>query len=134
MFLKKWTSRSVIGGIMAAICLLALGQAMGLRRNGTAQALPQTAEEPEALLVSGIVIRQERVIYAEEPAQWQQAVENGQRAAAGAVLFREKREDPLEQRALWLQTEADRQLKSAGGDGARVLELLLMRMAQEARR
>ena len=30
--------------------------------------------------------------------------------------------------------EADRQLKSAGGDGARVLELLLMRMAQEARR
>lgn len=110
MFLKKWTSRSVIGGMMAAICFLALGQTMGLRQNRETQTSAQAAEEPETLLVSGTVIRQEQVIYADGPARWKQVMENGQRAAAGAVLFLEKREESLEQRALWLQTEADRQL------------------------
>ncbi len=74
-----------------ALALLAAGQILHtfqtIRAFRQTKSEPAATLEPKAVLLTGTVIRQERLIYAERVADWQCCLRAGQRAAVGEILF-----------------------------------------------
>lgn len=82
--MKKLTGKACIAWMIAALTALGLGQTLGLFL--TEQETPVTVTSGEPLVVSGTVIRQEQVVYAEFPGFWETELE-AQRVSAGQPLL-----------------------------------------------
>lgn len=92
MFFRNWSGKQVLAGVTAAVLLLGAGQTVSLLRadaeNQSGHTAEATQESGTAEIISGIVIRQERVIYGDDAVEWQCTVPEGSRVAAGETLFR----------------------------------------------
>ena len=107
MFFRNWSGKQVLAGVTAAVLLLGAGQTVSLFRadaeNQTGHTAAGTQESGAAEVISGVVIRQEQVIYGDDTVQWQCTVPEGSRVAAGETLFREQ---PSTETQVWAAQKA----------------------------
>lgn len=107
MFFRNWSGKQVLAGVTAAVLLLGAGQTVSLLRadaeNQSGHTAETTQESGTAKIISGVVIRQERVIYENETVQWECTVSEGSRVAAGETLFRER---PTTETQIWAERKS----------------------------
>ena len=107
MFFRNWSGKQVLAGVTAAVLLLGAGQTVSLfcadAENQAGRTEQMVQENDTAEVITGVVIRQERVIYENETVQWECTVSEGSRVAAGETLFRER---PTTETQIWAERKS----------------------------
>ncbi len=109
MYERKFSKKACIAWMVAAVAALGLGQALGLFLTLGTESSGTSAAEPEPVVITGTVIRQEQVVYAPFPGFWETGLD-AQRVYAGQTLFtlKSQHESAAEVRLLSGALEASR--------------------------
>lgn len=107
MFFRNWSGKQTLAGVTAAVLMLGAGQTVSLfctdAENQAGRTEQMVQENDTAAVITGIVIRQEQVIYENETVQWECTASEGSRVAAGETLFRER---PTTETQIWAERKS----------------------------